>query len=397
MRKGSRAMKKFIFLGIGSALMFTMGGVGTAQADNGPHVSTAATTAGTFGVTADRCAGCHRIHTAKSNDEMLLKTTTQQELCFTCHGTAASGASTNVVDGVGYSDRDRGAGAGALRGGGFDYALINSAGATKEMYVTATGSLSRQNQTIPALAPADKKATTSNHSVDTPGTAWGNGAVTSGVGKGITLECGSCHDPHGNGNYRILKPMPTDSGYVPFVKTPAKAEVIADPLAVPPIVGSPAVAAVMSPADGIKVPDAGAKVYTTANYWLAGDRNVPVVAGGALAATGKADGYLANVADWCTTCHTRYYAPNSASRKPPVAGAPASDPIYTYKHTANQATSEAGNRNCVTCHVAHGSNASQTGAESGRVLQPGGTAAPIGDSRLLRIDNRGICLMCHNV
>lgn len=384
MRKGSRAMKKFVFLGIGSALMFTMGGVGTAQADNGPHVSTAATSVGTFGVTADRCAGCHRIHTAKSNDEMLLKTTTQQELCFTCHGTAASGAATNVVDGVGYSDRDRGAGAAALRGGGFDYALINSAGATKEMYLTASGSLSRQNQTIPALAPADKKATTSNHSVGQAGTAWGNGAIASGVGKSITLECGSCHDPHGNGNYRILKPMPTDSGYVPFVKTP---EVPAGPGGVPALVP-----AVMSPATGITVPDAVGKVYTTANYWLAGDRNVPKVAGGALSAAGVSDGYIANVADWCTTCHTRYYAPNSSSRK--VASG---DDVYMYKHTSNEGSKEAGNKNCITCHVAHGSNASQTGAESSRVLQPGGTAAPIGDSRLLRVDNRGICLMCHNV
>ena len=41
MQKGSRAMKKLLFLGIGSALMFTIGGVGPAQADNGPHVSTA--------------------------------------------------------------------------------------------------------------------------------------------------------------------------------------------------------------------------------------------------------------------------------------------------------------------------------------------------------------------
>ena len=41
MVKGGRAMKKLLLLGVGSALMFTMGGVGPAQADNGPHISTA--------------------------------------------------------------------------------------------------------------------------------------------------------------------------------------------------------------------------------------------------------------------------------------------------------------------------------------------------------------------
>ena len=35
-------MKRLLFLGIGSALVFTMGGVGPAQADNGPHVKIAA-------------------------------------------------------------------------------------------------------------------------------------------------------------------------------------------------------------------------------------------------------------------------------------------------------------------------------------------------------------------
>jgi len=386
-------MKKLIFLGIGSALVFTMGGVGPASADNGPHISTAATAAGITSVTADRCAGCHRIHTAKSNDGMLLTTTTQEALCFTCHGAAGSGAGTNVVDGVGYTDRDRGTAPGALRGGGFNYALINSAGATKEMYVTATGSLSRQNQNIPALGLGAKQPVTSNHTLGTPSAAWGNGTIGSGVGAAITLECGSCHDPHGNGNYRILKPIPNDSGYVPFVKTAAKAAVVA----ADGTITTPAVAAVMSPVDGITIPDAGAKVYTTTNYWLAGDRNVPKTAGVALGAT-ESDGFIANVADWCTTCHTRYYAPNSSSRKPPSTG----DAIYTYKHTSNEGSKVAGNKNCVTCHVAHGSNASANGTESSRVTQPDGSTAKqhsIGaaGSRLLRVDNRGICLMCHNV
>ena len=68
-------MKKILFLGIGSALVFTMSGVGTASADNGPHMKTSKA-AGTAGVVianagASKCASCHRAHTAKA--EFLLK------------------------------------------------------------------------------------------------------------------------------------------------------------------------------------------------------------------------------------------------------------------------------------------------------------------------------------
>jgi hypothetical protein len=56
--------------------------------------------------------------------------------------------------------------------------------------------------------------------------------------------------------------------------------------------------------------------------------------------------------------------------------------------------------NCIQCHVSHGSNAQMDGYAAD-VTTPGGTAAqPAGapaDSRLLRVDNRGTCVMCHNV
>ena len=236
----------------------------------------------------------------------------------------------------------------------------------------------------------------SKHQIDgvTAGTAWGNGAPGSGIGKSLTLECGSCHDPHGNGNYRILKPIPVDSGYaVHEIKAPVayKAAVVADPNAVPPVVGSAevlAAPAVMSPATGIKIPDAGAKVYTTTNYWLSGDTNVPPDATAALTGTAAAsqDGYINNVANWCTTCHTRYLADTGSYKT--ASG----DAIYMYKHRSN-ANYKAGAANCITCHVSHGSNASV--AAGG--LNPGDTAVTVGDSKLLRVDNRGTCVMCHNV
>jgi predicted CXXCH cytochrome family protein len=389
MEKGGRAMKKFLFLGIGSALVFTMGGVGPAQADNGPHRSTAAVAGSTGNLLSNsggtRCASCHRAHTAKA--EFLLKEA-QPGLCYSCH-TAGVGASTDVVNGI-----DAGNGA-ALRGGGFNTAAIGSGLATKDMGAldVATGRIATLNQQIPALAiPV---ASTSKHQIDgvTSGTAWGNGATGSGIGKSLTLECGSCHDPHGNGNYRILRPIPVDSGYASHEIKAAIPFKAGNPAAVPPVPDTLAVPAVMSPATGIKIPDASAKVYTTANYWLSGDLNVPVdptapLTGTKKATDGAADGYINNIANWCTTCHTRYLADTGSYKTD------SGDAIYMYKHRSN-ANYKAGAANCITCHVSHGSNAVMAGKAIG--VNPGDTAVVGADSRLLRVNNRGTCVMCHNV
>ena len=107
----------------------------------------------------------------------------------------------------------------ALRGGGFAYALIDGV-ATKTM--GAVDPVTGIEQTLRTRPSGGLPGpTTSRHQIDgvTPGTMWGNGAISDTVGApldagktGVTLECGSCHDPHGNGNYRILRPIPVDSG-----------------------------------------------------------------------------------------------------------------------------------------------------------------------------------------
>ena len=158
-------------------------------------------------------------------------------------------------------------------------------------------------------------------------------------------------------------------------------------------VKTPAVAPVTN-ALGVKIPDATTKVYTTTNYWLAGDSYVPPVVNGVNVGTAVPDGYIGNIAQWCTTCHTRYLA-GSGSYK-----TDSGDAIFKYRHRSD-ANNKLGAANCITCHVSHGTNAAMTGiAGDGTapgVTLPGGASAPTGDSRLLRVDNRGTCLMCHNV
>jgi len=397
MRIGSRAMKRILFIGAGSALVFAMGGVGSAQADNGVHISTAATAAGDVTVNtgsgAGRCAGCHRTHTAKA--KMLLKEA-QPALCYTCHGGGA-GANTDVQNGT------SGVG-GALRGGGFEYALIGADGASKHMELPAAGStrMVTSLQTVPVGA---SEATTSKHQIDgvTAGTMWGNGAIsaTANVGKAdVTLECGSCHDPHGNGNYRILKPVPVDAGTLTSTQiapaVPERAAVVGvvdDPLTpanefVAAVAFRAATAAVMSAgAAGIVIPDAAVKTYTTTNYWSVADATVPLVKGGAAPTVAGSDGFITNVGAWCATCHTRYLA------QAPAYETDSGDAVFTYRHTSNRVGLS--RPNCIQCHVSHGSNAAMTGSSVG--LNPGDTPAPVGASRLLRVDQRGTCVMCHNM
>ena len=409
MRIERRAVKKLLLLGVGSALMFTMAGVGTAQADTSGtiHRSTAALAGSTqlVSVGGSRCAGCHRAHTAKA--EYLLKQA-QPALCYSCHGSL--GSVLDVVDGI---DPNAAAGTNkALRGGGFAFALIDGAGAQKVLGAAdpATGRIAT-TASIPVSGT--ETAVTSRHQIDgvTTGTIWGNGAVsdtTTGAldaGKsGVTLECGSCHDPHGNGNYRILRPVPNDAATSAVTAKAAVPAVAASlPGVLPVVLASPAVPAVAAVTAvtvlPVAIPDAITKVYTTGNYWAVADRNVPTVAGGVAPIAGQTDGYITNVAQWCTTCHTRYLA-GSGSYQTPLADASGKvDATFTYRHRTDRNDKDGVSvPNCIQCHVSHGTNVAMSGSAAD-VANPAGLvpSAASGTSRLLRVDNRGTCEMCHNV
>jgi predicted CXXCH cytochrome family protein len=312
-------MKKVLLVLLGALFLAGLS-FQLVSADNGPH-------GGFTTPTTDACAGCHRAHTAK--EQKLLMTTTAS-LCESCHGVAGTGADTNVWDGV-YLSRDavtenpvEGAVSRGLRGGGFSNAVMNSA----------------------LGASATSAATTSSHTFNgSPGILWGNGAMGSGAGTSMVLDCGSCHNPHGNAGpsgaatYRILRPIPLGSGAT----------------------------------TGVNVADVTAKTYTvdstTGNYF------------GQAYATQEVP-----LSQWCAQCHTRYMA---ASGSESTASA---DSIYKFRHRSDGSDGVT----CLDCHVAHGTSA-KMGPNSGAVAWPDGTTAPSGNARssLLRLDNRGVCVQCH--
>ncbi|MFV1857975.1 MAG: cytochrome c3 family protein [Anaerolineales bacterium] len=298
--------RMLVLLSLMLAAAFAMLAAGTAEADGGPHE-------GDFTSTTDACAGCHRVHRGQAPD--LLTETSQQALCYSCHGTAATGADTNVEDGV-YELRGSGGIYGSvgdgLRGGGFAAALMD-----------------------PGMTGIGSALVTSKHDVGASGTIWGNGAIDSGPGTAVaTLECGSCHNPHGisgGDNYRILRPRPKNSG--------AGADV--------------------------NVPDEGTKNYTI-TYQASGYRDTSYLA-------------AADISSWCSQCHTRYLSNDTGD---------SGDAIFAYRHRTD-------NKSCLNCHVAHGTSATMA-TFSGAVEWPDGTAGGgNSDSRLLSVNNRGTCVQCH--
>ena len=209
-RKEVRTVRRLPLLLAAGALWLFVAAV-PALADGGPHVS--AINNGTTNLTADSCAGCHRAHTAQG--EYLLKAADENSLCLSCHGTASTGATTDVMTGVQYALasglRDTGTQIGALRNGGFDQARVDTDSLARITYYRTASDLS-QRPTVRAGTAVDVTsahlALTENGIVPKD-VAWGNGAAGSGAGPtGVELACVSCHNPHGNGQYRILNTLP---------------------------------------------------------------------------------------------------------------------------------------------------------------------------------------------
>ncbi|HEY83264.1 MAG TPA: cytochrome c3 family protein [Dehalococcoidia bacterium] len=277
-----------------------------ALADNGPHSQDKMSD-------PEHCTLCHRSHSS-AGPGLLRESQNLAAFCYTCHGRDRSGAATNVQDGR-YSNGE------GLRGGGFEQAVMDPG-------LTGT--------------PSSKKVT-SAHSVDSSLVrAWGGGDISStpDYGNLIALDCTSCHNPHGNGTYRMLRPRPKGM----FNEENAE-----------PVV----------------VPDEDSPTYTITYDETTHYRDTSYVP--------------ENLDKWCAQCHTRYLA------GPEAGHTPSGDAIFNFRHPTEGLPG-----GCLACHVAHGTTAT-VGEYGGAVNLPDGTSGGgASDSRLLHTDGRGVCLQCHS-
>ena len=318
-------MKKNLLV-IPFVLLLMIMGVSLVSANGGPH--------GDYTATTDSCAGCHRTHTAEG--PRLLVSSSTYNLCMSCHGSTATGANTNVDDGYYLASRDDDA-------GNRDHGAAN----TPDYSLLLGGGFENY----------DGQSATSAHDMsDDDKFAWGN-AVDRGLvpEAGMEFSCASCHDPHGSGNYRILK---EDVNGVAIT---------------------------------VAQVDEDAKDYDT-EQWGAG------------------------TSELCAACHTAYHetAANVGSDEAvqDYGGGFTHrvDMPYGYRGNANPETvgftdddgvnvrvplaeTDSSDRVvCMTCHLPHGSSATMFGITDGAGL-PGETSAT--DSALLRLDNRAVCEACH--
>ena len=400
-------------------------GAAPAFADGGPHMMS--TNNGSAGLSADSCAGCHRAHTATAAD---LLGSEQPELCLNCHD--GSKATTDVVDGVQYSATDAEAPdtspvLGALRGGGFAYALIDSTNAARLTY--SFGGTVRFTAHVGVLTTGQK--VTSTHGMGATGTVWGNGAASSPVktyGVTVSLECASCHNPHGNGQYRILQTKPGEdfkAAAPAFTQSSSGGVEVKDGLytglrnyTVKPSTDATAANVVGTTYQGdywrYRYDPTGATTWTrtsnpmdTLNVGWDGISPVNTADNGGTAPSNSNGTMTA----WCIQCHTRYSGLPSLGTNP-VTGLPSILPSSIVAMTPNDAaflfkhgTTTIG---CEQCHVAHGSNALMTGADTLDYANPDGSPAGgigdagpsgtviSGDSRLLKVSDRGTCQLCHD-
>jgi len=363
---------------------------------------------GGYSMNTDACAGCHRAHTAASSitwtndaDEqrsaLLLGTADEVfEFCFTCHGSDAAGAATNVEDGFYESDQYGTLGAG-LNGGGFGMAF------------------------------------TSTHTFN--GGSWGawgggetgrEGIITTGYGNQIVMSCSSCHDVHGSSNYRILKDVVNGvrvGGYDP-VPSPQ------NPTPTPFVISNEP----GYPAGGWLLHEPGANQVAgyTPNY------TTPMYA--------KAPGGdpEKGISAWCRACHTQYMTTTGTTTEAtgpvpdnyfagvenPAGAYDANDGfgfVTRHRHPVNTELRNFLNSarpvidpqrlpvaytpgedwdqawvDCLTCHVSHGTKATMSGyADVFDSTDPEpdsgvGGVDPANSSALLRLDDRGVCQDCHN-
>jgi predicted CXXCH cytochrome family protein len=331
-------VRKTLFV-TAACLILAFATSGLVVADGGPH--------GGYTATTDGCAGCHRAHTA-IGPRLLVEASTY-DLCMSCHGSGGLGANTNVDDGIYLSSRDDppgGANGNVGAGNTPDNAPLLGGG-----FVTYQG-----------------LGVTSVHDVDpTAATdlAWGN-SVDRGLTAGLVvgpLSCASCHDPHGSDNYRILR---------------AQVNGVAVSVA--------------------QVDEGAAKDYDT-EQWGAGMSAFCGACHAAYHETGADVGHdLTNQTFGGGFTHRVDMPWNGDGLTDPVIGVGGTNPEGGWAgYTLPLAQTGSGDLVvCSTCHLSHGTSAQMIGFAD-PAFDPSGPQGPIpaGDSSLLRLDNRGVCEVCH--
>lgn len=295
-------MKKLLIALVFSSLL-VLGIAVSVMADNGPH--------GGFTATTDACASCHRAHSAQYGSNALL-ISNPETLCMSCHD--GTGAGTNVHDGV-YSQAGSNTYNGAVEG--TDGASLFAGGFVNTLMATAWSGAVTANPLFNAVS----RPASSVHNVSVSGTVWGSGIANSPNGA-LTLECTSCHDPHGKSgwdvtttpdtkvaSYRLLRWQPQGSGGF----TPPAAVVNWSGGAFP-------VNDATTPVAGWLVPDnfaaLGTEWYTigTTAAFAVGDynagnaNNVYNTRNPAAAGTATYIPAATNTAYFCAQCHDRYFA-----------------------------------------------------------------------------------------
>ena len=305
-------MKKIMFA-LALATILLVATASLAFANGGPH--------GGFTATTDACASCHRAHTAIFGRLLMVNPAT---LCLSCHGAAGSGANTNVESGIYLSTRDD------APGGNWNHGAAN----------TPDNS---------ALLAGRFVGTTSAHTINgTSIGAWGDGVNRGVQGAAMVMECVSCHDPHGNTNYRIIN-----------------AAINGVPVAV------------------AQVDEGAAKDYDT-EQWGAGQSNVCAACHANYHRTALGQGSTADAGTYTHRVDMAWNGPLPAGvtvgvNNPETVG-------YSAAPGDEVPLAAGGIVVCQTCHLQHGITATMTALASGP-----NTA----DSALLRLNNRGVCQACH--
>jgi len=390
---------------------------------------------GSYTMDTDACAGCHRAHTAvssvqwsdqgnNSHSGLLVSSATEMyEFCYACHDGASQGADTNVQDGV-YEGSVYGTQSAPLNGGGF-----GSAVGLDEQIITRSYSYNTTTSSWETTIQAE--SLTSTHMYN--GASWGayggglagslnylaSADVTAATGETITVDgdiyvgtsnliemtCTSCHDPHGSSNYRLLNDYVNGwrvGGYDGGVNGSN------NPTPTPYVTSAE-----------VGYPQGGFRLHTTYPTYTP-DYTEPKYAKPSDASKG--------MVGWCVGCHTVYASKTSTYNAGDGWGAterhrhPMNVPMSNFNGDrslivtdlilplAHNAASELGTVtntssdwiDCLACHVAHGSSAIMTGyanVNDATSLQPNsgvGGVDPSNDSALLRLDNRGVCEVCHN-